>query len=207
MIGIGVDEIILSAHGVKKSTYEKFMTGASYEKLHEVLGHLKTITERSGNNRKPSIRINYTVNPDNLKELKDFFEVFGDYCINILQVRPIMDIGGKYRRQITEELLPQYNDTIWILREECRKRHVKLLANTLDASYKEVSNDSDIAELVDTYISPKTAQQLSIEWENCTFQKFRMADRWTSRLLKALFRKSNGQGWMNRSLKYEELTS
>jgi hypothetical protein len=84
--------------------------------------------------------------------------VFGDYCIDTLQVRPIMDIGGKYRKQITKELLPQYNETVRILKEECRERHVKLFANILDTSYKEVSSDSDIAELVYTYISPKTAR-------------------------------------------------
>jgi len=34
MFKYGVNELILSCHGLKKATYEKFMSGASYEKFH-----------------------------------------------------------------------------------------------------------------------------------------------------------------------------
>src|SRR5690554_6460991 len=85
-----VNEIILSCHGVKKATYEEFMAGASYEKFHEVLGILKEV--RDAGRSLPKLRINYTANPDNLDELIDFFEVFGHYPVDILQVRPVMDV-------------------------------------------------------------------------------------------------------------------
>ncbi len=202
-----VDEIILSAHGVTKGTYEKFMTGANYEKFIELLENLKQLKEQKPDSKVMSIRINYTVNPDNLEDLAKFFELHGGYSIDTLQVRPIMDIGGNYRKQITEELQPRYNQIIKLLRRECEKRGVKVLANTLDLSYQKESEDSDLAELVYTYISPKTANQLNLEWEKCTFSQFRRVDKWNKRLWKAFFRKSGGDGWMKRSLKYEELVS
>ncbi len=201
----GVNEIMLSTHGVTKATYEKFMTGASFEKLHEVLGNIQHIRDGGDNGSSPSVRINYTVNPDNLKELKDFFPVFGHYGIDTLQVRPIMDIGGRYTKQFSEEELPEYNEIIQFLKEECGKHKVKFLANTMDASYQVESNDSDISELVYTHISPKTTGQLNIEWKSSTFKKFRKADGWTRQLMKALVQKSRGGGWMSKSLKYEEL--
>ncbi len=194
----GVNEIMLSTHGVTKATYEKFMTGASFEKFHEVLGNIQRIRRGDNNGRSPSVQINYTVNPDNLKELKEFFHVFGDYSIDTLQVRPIMDIGGRYAKQFSEKELPEYNETIQFLKEECNVRKVKFLANTMDASYKEESKDSDISELVYTYISPKTASQLNLKWKSSTFKKFRKADGWTRQLVKALVQKGTGEGWMSR---------
>lgn len=201
----GVNEIILSAHGVTKGTYEKFMTGASYEKFLEVLEQLTQVKERLPDKNVLSVRINYTANPDNLDELEQFFEVFGNYRIDTLQVRPIMDIGGKYTKQLTGELQPRYNQIIKLLSVECDKRGVKLLANTLDLSYQEESKDADLAELVYTYISPNTARQLNMEWVDCSFSKFRRAEHWNRRLWKAFFSKRREGKWLKRSLKYEEI--
>ncbi|WP_010664236.1 radical SAM protein [Marinilabilia salmonicolor] len=201
----GVNEIILSAHGVTQGTYEKFMTGASYEKFLELLEQLTQLKEKLPEKNVMSVRINYTVNPDNLEELERFFEVLGDYQIDALQVRPIMDIGGKYTKLLTEELRPRYNQIIKLLSIECDNRGVKLLANTLDLSYQKENEDADLAELVYTYVSPNTAPQLNISWANCSFSKFRRADHWNRRLWKAFFSKKSGGKWLSRSLKYEEV--
>ena len=200
MCGYGVNEIILSCHGVKKATYEKFMTGAGYEKFHEVLGLIKET--RDAGNKLPRLRINYTANRDNLHELKAFFEVFGRYPVDVLQVRPVMDLGGRYGQQFTEADLPKYNEVLSYLEEACRRHGVVFLANRDDAAYREATRDADLAELVYTYISPKTAGQLGISWSNINFRKFRRADRWNSRLIKSFFSRSSGEGWMTRSLKY-----
>lgn len=200
MVRYGVNEIILSCHGVKKATYEKFMTGASYEKFHEVLALMKEV--RDAGNKHPGLRINYTANRDNLDELKAFFEVFGRYPVDVLQVRPIMDLGGRYRQQFTGDDLPKYNEVLSHLEEACRRHNVAFLANRDDAAYREETRDADLAELVYTYISPKTGGQLGITWSSSHFRQFRRADRWHSRLMKAFFMRSSGEGWMTRSLKY-----
>lgn len=201
----GVNEIILSAHGVTRGTYEKFMTGSSYEKFQELLEQLTQMKEQLPEKNVMSVRINYTANPDNLEELECFFEVLGHYRIDTLQVRPIMDIGGKYTKQLTGELEIRYNQIIKSLSAQCNKRGVKLLANTLDVSYQEENKDADLAELVYTYISPNTARQLNVEWANCSFSKFRRSEHWNRRLWKAFFSKKSGGKWLSRSLKYEEV--
>lgn len=201
----GVTELILSAHGVTRGTYEKFMTGASYEKFLELVDQLTRLKEKLPEKNVMSIRINYTVNPDNLEELERFFEVLGDYRIDALQIRPIMDIGGKYTKLLTEELRPRYNQIIRLLSTECANRGVKLLANTLDLSYQEENKDADLAELVYTYISPNTARQLNTTWAKSSFKKFRRADHWNLRLWKAFFSKRRDGKWLKRSLKYEEI--
>ncbi|PWD98000.1 radical SAM protein [Marinilabilia rubra] len=202
----GVREITLSVHGVKKGTYEKFMTGASYEKFLEVMANIKQIREQSGDKKKPAIRINYTVNSENLEELKDFFEVFRQLPVDVLQIRPIMDIGGKYRKQLTEDLIPKYNETIRILEEECGQRNIRLLANTMDASYDKPNHDSDIAGLVYTYISPKTAGQLDVNWQQSSFSEYRKSDKWIPQLWKVFLRKNSEGNGLDKSLKYEDLS-
>jgi hypothetical protein len=65
LVEAGLDEITLSTHGVNKETYKTQMQGASFDTYHH---NLKTIVDlkRQLGMKTPAIRINYTVNPDNL---------------------------------------------------------------------------------------------------------------------------------------------
>lgn len=204
MADAGVNELILSVHGVREATYESFMPGARYVRLLELLGHIKELRNlREG--AFPDLRINYTVNPDNLEELKDFFEVFGAFGVSTLQVRPVMDLGGVYKGSISEALQPRYREMVAFLKEGCRQRQIRLLANTNDAAYEEKSRDADLGELVYTYVSPRTASQLGIDWRSCSFRQFRRANAWYKRLADAFWGRTESEGWLDRSLKYEEL--
>jgi len=151
----------------------------------------------------PKLRINYTANPENLEELDDFFEVFGLYPIDVLQVRPVMDIGGKYRQQFTDADSPRYRAVISRLEGACRQNNVTLLANKEDATYQEENRDADLAELVYTYISPRWARSVTSTWNEFNFRKFRKTDQWNSRLFRAFWKKGKGEGWLGRSLKYD----
>src|ERR1700761_8714661 len=91
LIEDGLDEITLSTHGIKKDTYEKMMRGASFETFHRNLETIPDVKCELGQNN-PAIRINYTVNPNNLSELYSFFDLFEGYGITTLQVRPIVDL-------------------------------------------------------------------------------------------------------------------
>jgi hypothetical protein len=61
----------LVSNGITKESYEKLMQGAWFETFHRAL---RTIVElkRKFETTKPAIRINYTVNPENLSELGRF---------------------------------------------------------------------------------------------------------------------------------------
>lgn len=88
----GPDELTLSTHGVERDTYERMMRRASYDKFLEVLEQIATTKKQRGSTL-PELRLNYTVNPDNLSELDRFFEVYGKYQVQTLQIRPIADLG------------------------------------------------------------------------------------------------------------------
>jgi molybdenum cofactor biosynthesis enzyme MoaA len=136
MIDASLDQITLSAHGSTKKTYEKMMQGASFETFHRALRTIVELKRESGK-KKPAIRINYTVNPDNLSELHNFFDVFGEYSITTLQVRPIIDLGNTaYKNKNLTNHLDEYNSVIDFLISECRRRRVHLLANKHDPGYE-----------------------------------------------------------------------
>jgi MoaA/NifB/PqqE/SkfB family radical SAM enzyme len=92
LVELGLDELTLSTHGVKRDTYERLMRRASFDKFIEVLDQLEAIKKRTAATR-PQLRLNYTVNAENLEELAAFFDVYGKYTLRTLQVRPIVDLG------------------------------------------------------------------------------------------------------------------
>ena len=136
LVGYGLDELMLSLHGVHRESYEKLMTGASYDKFHEVLETLDRVKKELGVSD-PELRINYTVNSDNLQELRDFFKVFGKYDIARLQVRPMLDCGQTgYRRFDLRKFKSDYAEIVEALREECKARGTTLLAHMEFPKYK-----------------------------------------------------------------------
>lgn len=200
----GLNELIVSVHGVYRESYEYLMPGARYVRLLELLENYRQLKELRGTDC-PELRINYTVNPDNLYELNDFFSVFGEFGISTIQLRPVMDIGGEYKGSIDEGLKSKYREIVEQIRVESRKRGVRLLANTSDTDYKEKNKDASLAALVYTYVSPRTASQLGIDWRSTDLKKFKKADRWYSRLAEVFFRPKSDEGWLDRSLKYDEI--
>ena len=201
----GIKEIVLSVHGVRRETYEYFMQGARYDRLLEVLQTFKELrSEHQG--CFPQLRINYTVNPKNLFELKEFFDVFEGYGVNTLQVRPIMDIGGEYKESIGDSLIDEYKAVVAFLSQGCNERSIRLLANTSDAGYQQKNHDAALAELVYTYISPKTAGQLGLDWKSTSHRQYKKADHWHKDLWQIIGGRKQSGGWMARSLKYDTLS-
>ena len=86
----GLDEFILSMHGVNKSSYEDFMDKGDYGKFSATL---ENINSEKSKNPKLKLRINYTFNQDNFYELKEFFKIYGHLNIDVIQLRPIDKIG------------------------------------------------------------------------------------------------------------------
>jgi uncharacterized Fe-S cluster-containing radical SAM superfamily protein len=132
LIGYGLDEITVSVHGITPESYHRFMPNARFDRLHRNLA-LLTSHRRESSQHRPKLRINYTANRENLDELADFFQVFGDYDVQCLQVRPMTDIGGIVGadRDIST-CLPRYKAVIEGLGRDCASRGVTLLANTDD---------------------------------------------------------------------------
>ena len=58
------------------------------------------------------IRINYTMNEDNTEELKDFWKVFGDIPLNILQLRPVQGIGNSEYQNFSLQKISELLDSV-----------------------------------------------------------------------------------------------
>ena len=133
----GLDEITLSTHGVKRETYEHMMPGSSYDRFLQLLEAVDSIKTQRGS-ADPKIRINFTVNPDNLDELRDFFDVYGHVGVSTLQIRPIIDFGNvEYQKKDLTPYLRTYNSVLDDIEAECVARNVRLLCNRLDPTYSE----------------------------------------------------------------------
>lgn len=198
-----LDEFILSMHGVKKDTYEYFMVNADYSKFIENLETLKKIRRSSEH---PKVRINYTVNDKNLDELYSFFKTFGEYPIDIIQLRPVREIGGKYSNSIKDEQIDSYNRIINLFKEESHKRGIQLLANTIDIKYEKPNKSSTVIEAIYTYLGPKTAQETGLDWTNTSFRKYMKKISWRKNIINSIFGIKKNSGKKDDLLKYEILS-
>jgi len=185
-VDYGLDELALSVHGVRKETYERFMVNASFEKFVGVLDVLERVKKERQATR-PQLRLNYTVNAENLEELRRFFDVFGKYDIKTLQVRPVMDIGGAFRTLLHEGEVDRYKATVTGLSAECEKRGITFLANTADPSYQTTNYNSIILEAVKRYVSPEVVWRRDFQWRTESYDEFCKRIGWTKFLFRNIF--------------------
>jgi len=189
LIENGLDELLLSVHGVHKESYEKFMARSDYAKFHAVLASFDRL-KRAHGVTDPALRLNYTVNPDNLDELYDFFDVFGGYDIHTLQVRPIMDIGqSAYRNFDLDQYVGKYNALVDWLNSECADRGITFLARKKDPGYKADQEDygSIALDSVLRYVSPQRVWRTDFDWKNETYDAFCHRIGFTRSLVRGVF--------------------
>ena len=177
-IEYGLDELTISTHGVKSSTYETLMRGASYQHFIELLEAIDEI-KRDNNSNKPLLRINYTVTPDNLIELNGFFEAYGRFNINTIQLRPVFDwcinsITTEYR---THDLMPfinEYNKIVSQFIVICKERNISLFYNVIDPTYAKDNAFAPVYnEGVIRLINPRKVWLEEFDWKNESYDQFK----------------------------------
>ena len=201
----GLDEFILSMHGVTKTTYEDLMDKGVYEKFHAVL---QSITEQKISNPKLKLRINYTFNQDNFHELKDFFNVFGKYAIDIIQLRPIDKIGETtYHNFSLKNIEEDYFEISNFLKEEAQKRNITLLYpqsifrnETKSLKVKTPNDSSYLVPYTYCYVSPKFFWKDDFQWQNETFSDWKQRNHWNAKLLKNIFVSKKALDETNRNM-------
>jgi MoaA/NifB/PqqE/SkfB family radical SAM enzyme len=205
-----LDELTLSVHGVHETTYETFMPRSAYATFHRVLQTLQKLKKDSSSSL-PHLRMNYTVNNDNLTELGEFFSVFGDYDISTLQIRPIIDFAGKYREPLSSDLLPAYRFIVGKLADECKKRNIVLLADKLDPTYESTNYTSLILQAVRRHITPQVVWQSDFDWKKETYDAYCKRIRWSNHFSHLIFSpmdevlKYNTGHWGKHAAKYDVL--
>ncbi|HLF52492.1 radical SAM protein [Flavobacterium sp.] len=188
----GLDEFILSMHGVTKETYEDLMDKGIYEKFHAVL---QSITEQKKTNPKLRLRINYTFNQDNFYELKSFFDVYDQYTIDIIQLRPIDKIGETtYNEFSLKKIEEDYFEVSNFLKNEAQKRKITLLypqsiyRNEEESLKVKTQNDSSyLIPYTYCYVSPKFFWKDDFDWKTETFSNWKQRNNWNTSLLKNVF--------------------
>lgn len=198
-----INEFTLSIHGVKKDTYERFMVNASFEKLLEVLKNSSEL-KQGARVATPAIRINYTVNPDNLEELETFFDVFGEYSIDILQIRPMVDLGNtQYVKHNLSQFFDKYQNIIDKLSDQCKKKNIVFLANKFDPDLTSDNPQSAIISFVLRYISPQCVWKDDFEWRYQTYSQFCRKIGWRKLLFSSIFKDAQELNQMKVHLGYD----
>jgi MoaA/NifB/PqqE/SkfB family radical SAM enzyme len=203
-----LDELTVSVHGVRKETYEHFMSNASYETLHDNLRALERV-KRNTQSALPRLRINYTVNAQNLEELPEFFSRFGEYSIEALQVRPINDFGGEFRTMLSRDDMASYTAAVTELGKECRKRGITYLANLDDPQFLEPNTTSVILQAVRRHITPQIVWKPEFDWRTESYADFCRRTKWSAHLRKIIFsdmdavKQFNAGMWGEHSAKYD----
>lgn len=126
LVSAGLDELTISLHGIHRNTYEHLMgPTAKYDAFLRLLDTLKAVKR---DYPKFSVRVNYTMNADNVEELCDFDSLFADVPIDVLQLRPIRQIGASQYANFDLSYVSECLETIVRpLAERCRKRGIVVL--------------------------------------------------------------------------------
>ncbi len=171
-IEAGLNEVTLSMHGVTKTTYEMLMVNGNYEKFRSLINAIIEIKRLYPHFK---LRINYTMNADNVEELASMFECFPDLPVDVLQLRPIQKIGdSEYNNFSTDKLTECYDTVISPLQKECEKRGITCIAPSKEnlAALDSSETDDMISEFTYWYISPSSCWKADYDFHTDTFESY-----------------------------------
>jgi len=197
----GINEFTLSIHGVTKESYEYFMTGASYEKFLNAMKILSAIKEV---HPKLKIRLNYTINKDNLEELQTFFDVFGEYKFDILQLRPIQLLGNtEYKHFSWDEIYNRYDPIIEKLKKQCKDRGITCIAPGKADLLREARGNSPVVEMTYCYINPRYIWRSDFSPDTDTYESYAKKKQLSKTYFKNIFHSKKSVEDESRRLNYE----
>lgn len=128
LVDAGLNELTLSLHGITRETYERLMTGGIFERFLDVLAAARAVKSRHA---AFSVRINYTMNADNVEELAQLPQLLRDVPVATLQLRPVQRIGNTaYTNFSMEQLQADYDRTIMPVVRWAHERGIRCLYPT-----------------------------------------------------------------------------
>ena len=187
MAAYGLDEITISTHGVRKNTYERLMKRASYDRHLQMLDDITAVRASS---KKPLLRVNYTVNSENIDELQDFFDIYGSYNLSTLQIRLVFDLGDtEYKEKNSEIFLGKYQKALQNIILECKKRGVNVLANVNDPSHNQKNYSAYVYEKAFLrIITPSVVWNDNFDWRNESLDEYCRRTEWRKELASMIIR-------------------
>jgi molybdenum cofactor biosynthesis enzyme MoaA len=196
-IQAGLNEITLSTHGLTRETYERLMTNGSFERFLQLLADIRELkTQYPGF----KLRINYTINNDNLDELEKIWDILGE-AMDILQLRPVQKIGeSEYTDFDLSAIHRKYDALIAPLIRECRRRKIVCLAPAKENLLIIKDNkdyDDQLEQAAYCYVSPRNCWHEGFDFRRDTFESFAKAHHIGRRLLSGVFGKRSRKPLVN----------
>lgn len=183
----GLDELTLSAHGFTRETYENLMTNAKFDLFTRLLFDVREVKKLHPQFK---LRINYTINNDNLDELSRIWEVVGDE-LDILQMRPIQKIGeSEYKDFDLSRIYDSYDNIILPIVEECKRRGITCIApdkQNIIALEDNDAGDNTIEKITYCYVSPTSCWQKDFDYKTETFESYSARTHLGRKLLGKVF--------------------
>ena len=189
LVANGLNELTLSTHGLTRPTYESFMTNASFDRFRSLLADVAAVKKRYPAFR---LRINYTMNADNFRELSHLWDILGD-TVDILQIRPIQQIGDSaYRNFDLSPIYEAFDEVIAPLIDACKQKGITCLApekENLQVLETTEENDNSIEQFTYCYVSAKSCWQEDFDYRSDTFESYASSHHWGRRILEKVIRK------------------
>ncbi|MDH6306228.1 molybdenum cofactor biosynthesis enzyme MoaA [Parabacteroides sp. PF5-5] len=189
----GLNEITVSVHGLTEKTYESLMTNGKFDVFRQLLENISAVRKQYPAFK---LRINYTINNDNLDELSNLWDVIG-YDIDVLQLRPIQKIGESEYADFDRKAIYDKYDTILLpLIEECQRRNIICIApkkeNILLLETDEETDDR-IEKATYCYVSPASCWKDDFDYRKDTFDSYAKSHHTGKRLFRNIFQKNNSR--------------
>jgi MoaA/NifB/PqqE/SkfB family radical SAM enzyme len=187
LIQSGIDEFIISIHGVDKEMYERFMPPGKFEILHENLRYLSAKIAESNGTKK--FRINFTINPANFRGMASFFEIFGGYHLSMLQIRKIYKLGKTDFRDY--DLRPYWKELAKLhekIELECKKRNIAFLCHSFNQPPSEELPPSVILlPLAYRHATPFMVWKDDFKWREESYEAYCKRTHWYREVIRMAF--------------------
>ncbi|MBQ6763768.1 MAG: radical SAM protein [Paludibacteraceae bacterium] len=192
LVEAGLDELTISLHGIHRDTYQYMMgRNADYDAFLQSLQGIKKLKETHPHF---DVRVNYTMNADNVDELADFDMLFADIPVNQLQLRPVRKIGeSEYTNFDLTHVSQCLESVIRPLAERCRAKGITVLfpeqihINRFEGQETASPRENLIPLFTYINITPKSYPRHDIHFETESYEDYCRRTRTGSRLFKSIF--------------------
>ena len=188
----GLDELTISLHGIHRETYENLMGPTSdYSAFLELLQSIKQIKMV---HPQFDVRVNYTMNADNVDELVDFDNLFCDIPINQLQLRPIRQIGkSDYQNFDLSHISDCLETIVRPLAERCRKKGIVVLfpEHIHIEKFKKATPANPRANLIPLFtyfnITPRSYAHQNVHFDTETYEQYSRRTHIAKRIFRGIW--------------------
>ncbi len=186
-IEAGLDELTLSVHGFTKQTYEFLMTNGNFEMFKRLLNDISQLKKQY---TRFKLRINYTINNDNLDELTQIWDVLGT-DVDVLQLRPIQNLGvSAYSDFDLTRIYHKYDTIITPIIQECNRRNITCLVPCKEnlTALENSFTDNRLEQATYCYISPKGCWKDDFDYKTESFESYAYKHHYAKKLWGNIFK-------------------